>query len=169
MKPKLFKVGDEVCGKASDLKGRVTRVIDYKWVEVFDYELEMEVTLALSTLTLVELTNFGSALPPPLKTDAIANAELKKKSKLAIDLHLSKIPAHFQAHLPPLGRQMAWLQKQMATANMSHCQVVELIHGKGAGKLHQEVLKWAKQNPMIKRVEIQKVALELPHAVVIYL
>lgn len=157
----MFQIGDEVRGKDSLIKGKVLKILDAGYLMILESEFEMEMNIHESEVIKAE--------PIQFTTNKVVKDSVKPKKtgSTRLDLHFEKLPQNYRNEGVLFG-QLSFCDYHLAKAIQSGITSMEIIHGKGSGKLHQEILKRIKSNPGVKSYKIQKAALELPHAILVY-
>lgn len=167
MKLPPFQTGDEVCGKDTPFRGRITRVIDYKRVMVWDNEMELEIEMLATSLAPVRFNNLASFPEPPSSKPVSLSTE---KKTARIDLHWEKIPSRFRKNATHrLQDQLDYLEYEFFRLRAQGVSRVQIIHGKGSGMLAGKVQAWLNRLPVVKEKKLLKSALEPPHGIEVVL
>lgn len=141
-----LKEGDRVTCTNTALKGTVLKVLGNKHVLVLDDETGMELDYPVKTLVKIEADISLLKTPAPKVKDLPSPP---KKDSITIDLHVEKLPANYRT-TPPLSGQLHYFEYAMAKAIQQGVKKVQVIHGRGTGKLKQEIVSRLRSYKQVK-------------------
>ncbi|HYG16081.1 MAG TPA: Smr/MutS family protein [Bacteroidia bacterium] len=131
-----LKEGDRVTCTNSPLKGIVLKVLGNKHVLVLDDETGMELDYPVKTLIKIEADISLHKISAPKVKDLPSQP---RKESITIDLHAEKLPASYRT-TPPLSGQLDFFEYAMARAIRQGVRKIQIVHGRGTGKLKQEIV-----------------------------
>ena len=132
-----LKEGDRVTCANSPLKGTVLKVLGNKHVLVLDNETGMELDYPVKTLIRIEADISLIKASAPKVKDLPSQP---RKESITIDLHAEKLPANYRT-TPPLSGQLDYFEYAMAKALNGGVKKIQVVHGRGTGKLKQEIVR----------------------------
>ncbi|MDX5321163.1 MAG: Smr/MutS family protein [Bacteroidota bacterium] len=156
-----FQPGDRICGKDTELKGLVLKVLDEGWLMILETEFDMEMNIHSKEVVPVAFDEKTSIRTPPKESPSSPGSRIQS---IRVDLHWEKIPARFKGSGIPLQSQLDYSRYMLSDCIQKGIKSCLLIHGKGEGILHQELLRLCKGFSGIKALTPKKVAFEKPHA-----
>lgn len=142
-----LKEGDRVTCTNTALKGTILKVLGNKHVLVLDDETGMELDYPVKTLVKISLHDVSAykVSAPKIKD----RPSQPKKDSITIDLHTEKLPANYRT-TPPLSGQLHYFEYAMAKAIQQGVKKVQVIHGRGTGKLKQEIVSRLRSYKQVK-------------------
>jgi dsDNA-specific endonuclease/ATPase MutS2 len=142
-----LKEGDRVTCTNSPLKGTVLKVLGNKHVLVLDDETGMELDYPVKTLVKIEADLSLHKISAPKVKDLPGTP---KKESITIDLHTEKLPANYRT-TPPLSGQLDYFEYAMAKALHGGVKKIQVVHGRGTGKLKQEIVSRLRGYKQVKK------------------